>query len=366
MVEFWSNHFNIAIPSGEGWDVKTTDDREVIRAHALGTFADLLQASAKSPAMLRYLDNDVSTAQSLNENYGRELLELHTVGVDAGYTQADVVDSARLMTGYTADIYGTFTYRSSSHYVGPVTVLGFSHANGSAAGGQQVAEQYLSYLAHHPATARHLATKLAIRFVSDTPPSALIDRLAQIYLDNDTAIVPVLQGAVRQRRVRRQHRAEDQAAHRGPDRRRPCRRCPAGARRPRQPEPGLLHAQRPGAGAVQLGTTQRFPGSGVGLALDLRARGPVECPPRDHRRLHHRRDVDARCCHPARRYDTGGQRGVGRRPCPATSRVRLADPQRSAIVAFLDSLSRNVADNIKWRLNETVALVLNSPSGIQR
>ncbi len=192
MVEFWSNHFNIATPSGDVWDLKTVDDREVIRKNALGSFSDMLIASAKSPAMLRYLDNADSSVDTLNENYGRELLELHTVGIEAGYTHDDVIDSARILTGYTVGRHGEFAYYNDWRYIGPVQVLGFSSANSDGFDGLHVAEQYLRYLATHPSTARHLATKLAIRFVSDSPPASLITNLASVYLANNTAIVPVL------------------------------------------------------------------------------------------------------------------------------------------------------------------------------
>ncbi len=192
MVDFWSNHFNVTTPSGSVWDLKTTEDREVIRPNALGNFSDLLMASAKSPAMLRYLNNDRSRGDKTNENYGRELLELHTVGVDGGYTEADVLNSAYIMTGFSIADDGSFLYRPNYHYTGPVTVLGFSSANGSQDGGLAVGEEYLRYLATHPSTANYLATKLAIRFVADEPPATLVATLAQTYLDNGTAIAPVL------------------------------------------------------------------------------------------------------------------------------------------------------------------------------
>ena len=192
MVEFWSNHFNIATPDGDVWDLKTVDDREVIRKHALGTFSAMLLASAQSPAMLIYLNNNDSSVDTLNENYGRELLELHTVGISAGYTHAEVIDSARIMTGYRVGVHGEFAYYNDRHYVGPVKVLGFSSPNADEFAGLTLVPQYLSYLANHPSTARHLATKLATRFVSDTPSDALITALANVYLANKTAIVPVL------------------------------------------------------------------------------------------------------------------------------------------------------------------------------
>jgi uncharacterized protein (DUF1800 family) len=191
MVDFWANHFNITNPFDGGWDTRSVFDRDVVRAHALGTFRDLLSASARSPAMLRYLNNDLSDKKAVNENYGRELLELHTVAIDSGYTESDVRNSAYLMTGRTVQD-GLYQYNAKKHWTGPIRILDFSHANASAAGGEQAGEEYLTYLANHPATANHLARKLAVRFVCDSPPQALMDRLAKSYLDNGTAIVPVL------------------------------------------------------------------------------------------------------------------------------------------------------------------------------
>src|SRR4029450_13954529 len=101
MVDFWSNHLNVTNPFDGGWDTRTAYDRDVIRTHALGRFADMLRASARSPAMLRYLDNAESHRRAVNENYGRELLELHTVGIEGGYTEKDVRHSAYIMTGRT-------------------------------------------------------------------------------------------------------------------------------------------------------------------------------------------------------------------------------------------------------------------------
>lgn len=193
MVDFWSNHLNVTCPSSEVWDNRHLYDRDVIRKHALGNFADMLVASAEHPAMLRYLDQTSSTAAAPNENYGRELLELHTVGIEAGYTETEVRHSAYIMTGYR--ISGTtyrFEYSSSRHWVGKVSVLGFTDPNTTRTGGYDVAKRYLNYLARHPRTATRLATKLAQRFVADAPPAALVERLAAVYLANDTAIVPVL------------------------------------------------------------------------------------------------------------------------------------------------------------------------------
>lgn len=196
MVEFWANHFSIHTPSGDQWGRRTVADREVYRPNALGRFADLLVASAKDPAMLSYLNNEDSCYEgdeaTVQENYGRELLELHTVSVDGGYTEEDVKNSAFILTGWTVDGDKVFRYDAGCHFVGAVQVLDFSHPNDSADGGLAVGEAYLDHLAHHPATATYLATKLARRFVADEPPASLVDTLAAIYLDNDTAIVPVL------------------------------------------------------------------------------------------------------------------------------------------------------------------------------
>lgn len=152
----------------------------------------MLLASARHPAMLRYLDNARSHKRSVNENYGRELLELHTVGLEAGYTEKDVRHSAYIMTGRTVDSEGRFVYEPNRHWTGKVKVLGFSHPNDKAKDGLAVGDAYLRYLAMHPATARRIALKLARRLVCDEPPNSLVDRLAQSYLDNGSAIVPVL------------------------------------------------------------------------------------------------------------------------------------------------------------------------------
>jgi uncharacterized protein (DUF1800 family) len=169
----------------------------VIRAHALGKFSDMLRASAKHPAMLTYLNNAESTKDNPNENYGRELLELHTVGLDAGYTEDEMRTSALILTGLGVHWYdevddGTFHYDAENHYTGSVKVLGWSSKNASASNGLTVALDYVDYLAHHPSTARRISTKLCQRFVSDTPPAALVDEMAATYRHNDTAIAPVL------------------------------------------------------------------------------------------------------------------------------------------------------------------------------
>jgi hypothetical protein len=191
MVDFWSNHLNVTNPVGDVWDSRPDYDRTVIRKHALGRFADLLKASARHPAMLAYLDNRSSTRTAPNENYGRELLELHTVGL--GYTESDVRNAARLCTGLTVSWEtGRYRYAAAAHATGAVAVLGFRHANRTATGGEAAALALLDYLALHPSTAKRIATKLCVRFVSDTPPASLVTRLTKVYLDHRTAIAPVL------------------------------------------------------------------------------------------------------------------------------------------------------------------------------
>lgn len=198
VVELWADHLHVPTPGGVSWDTAPDYQATVIRAHALGRFADMLVASARHPAMLRWLNAAESRKEAVNENYGRELLELHTVGVASGYTEEDVRDSARILTGRTVagedgpGEPGSFRYDPAMHWVGPVQVLGFRHDNATAEGGLEVGDAYLRYLAGHEATARTIARKLAVRFVSDDPPASLVDRLAAAYLDNDTAIVPVL------------------------------------------------------------------------------------------------------------------------------------------------------------------------------
>ena len=195
MTEFWENHFHVPTNSDNAF-VWRASYGEMLRANALGRFEDLLGNAVLHPSMLLYLGAATSTKLHPNENLGRELLELHTVGI-GNYTEADVQSSARILTGYQLDYYKSWRpfYRPSDHWTGPVKVMGFSHANG-AADGQDVARSYLSYLARHPATARRIATKLVQVFVADTVPSALVDRLADVYLAEDTAIVPVLRALV--------------------------------------------------------------------------------------------------------------------------------------------------------------------------
>jgi uncharacterized protein (DUF1800 family) len=205
MVDFWSNHLNVSIGKQPIHWLKTSDDREVIRPHALGKFRDLLIASAKSPAMLVYLDNAANVAptasgaargRGLNENYAREVMELHTVGSDGGYTQADITTVARILTGWTVTGRqdanpGTFVFRARWHDSGAkrIDFLDLSLPEG---GGIEEGEALLAALAAHPRTAERIAGKLCAAFVADEPPPDLVARAAQAYQDHDTDISAVL------------------------------------------------------------------------------------------------------------------------------------------------------------------------------
>lgn len=189
MVEFWSDHFHIYLHKSMFMPaLKALDDRTVIRPHALGKFRDLLFASAYSPAMLHYLDNARNTAAAPNENYARELLELHTLGVHAGYTQQDVMAAARVLTGLgltrregegsTQDT----RFMPARHDDGPKEVFGEQFPAGQ---GEQDVVQLLNFLASHPTTADFIATKLVRRFVADEPPPALVAQVAHTFLQTD-------------------------------------------------------------------------------------------------------------------------------------------------------------------------------------
>jgi hypothetical protein len=192
MVDFWSNHLNVTNPSDSGWNCRHHYDRTVIRPHALGRFADMLKASAKHPAMLQYLNNAESNKWAPNENYGRELLELHTVGIDGGYNEKDMRNSALIMTGFTIDWNtSTFRYESDWHYTGHVKVMRWSSAN-TKENGYALGMKYLDWLAHHPSTAKRIASQLCQRFVSDDPPKTFVNHLANVYLKSGTNITPVL------------------------------------------------------------------------------------------------------------------------------------------------------------------------------
>ncbi|MBA2694336.1 MAG: DUF1800 domain-containing protein [Actinobacteria bacterium] len=196
MAAFWSDFLHIPINDAGSWPHRIRYD-SMIRAHALGRFDQLLTASVLHPAMGGYLDNARSTRLKLNENLGREVLELYTVGLDSGYTEAMVVDSARLLTGYRVDLFNTWRarYVPTDHATGAVRVLGFSSAN-SAADGRSETVRYLRYLAHHPATADRLARRLCVRFVSDDPPQAIVRAVARAYTNSATSIPAALRAMV--------------------------------------------------------------------------------------------------------------------------------------------------------------------------
>nr|WP_232523056.1 DUF1800 domain-containing protein [Nocardioides sp. MAH-18] len=196
MTEFWENHFHVPT-TFDNIHVSRIGYGETIRQRALGRFEDLLQATVVHPAMLTYLGAATSTKAHPNENLGRELLELHTLGIGS-FGEDDVKSSARILTGHRVDLYNTWAayYAPQDHWTGPVSVAGFSDPNADA-DGRDLVRRYLTYLAHHPATARRIATKLARAFVSDSVPASLVDQLAAVYLQNDTAIAPVLRTLVR-------------------------------------------------------------------------------------------------------------------------------------------------------------------------
>jgi uncharacterized protein (DUF1800 family) len=230
MDDFWFNHFNVFAAKGADRWFLTSYERDVIQPHAMGKFKDLLTATAKSPAMLFYLDNFLSAdpraperlaaeraarqrrrggfgrqwpprapqqqqakknVRGLNENYGRELMELHTLGVDGGYTQKDVTEVARCFTGWTIEKpreYADFKFDERLHDPDPKIVLGKKiHA-----GGMKDGEQVIELLARHRSTAKFISTKLARRFVSDTPPQSLVMRMAKTFESSDGDIRAVL------------------------------------------------------------------------------------------------------------------------------------------------------------------------------
>jgi uncharacterized protein (DUF1800 family) len=209
MVDFWSNHFNVFAAKGADRWLMTSYDRDTIRPHAFGKFRDLLLATAQSPAMLFYLDNWLSVSpnapaarapanvrrRGINENYAREVMELHTLGVDGGYSQQDVREVARCFTGWTlrrprgdAEFY----FDSRLHDPGVKTVLGTR----ITAGGVEDGIKVVDLLARHPATAKFIATKLVRRFVADDPPAFLVNRAAEAFRRSDGDIRAVIQSII--------------------------------------------------------------------------------------------------------------------------------------------------------------------------
>lgn len=207
LTQFWTNHFAVSVDKLAVLGVAGAFEREAIRPRVLGRFADLLLAVERHPAMLLYLDNATSVglgsalaqrlarrrgtaSAGINENLGREILELHTLGVDGGYSQADVTAFARVLTGWSigggqgrlaSGEPGQFLFRPAMHEPGPQRVLGQSYAQPGVEQGEAV----LQALARHPATARHLATKLARHFIADDPPPAAVERISRAFLATD-------------------------------------------------------------------------------------------------------------------------------------------------------------------------------------
>ncbi|HEY7566445.1 MAG TPA: DUF1800 domain-containing protein [Gemmatimonadaceae bacterium] len=182
MVEFWSDHFNI------NWDkvqyLQTIDQREVIRKHALGKFPDMLRASAHSVAMLAYLDNTLSRVGRVNQNYAREICELHTLGVDGGYTQQDVEEATRILTGWTLRNRGEFYFDANGHDFNAKTFMGRSFpAQDRSVGVAAIAEgeQLLTFLVTHPSTAKFIATKMTRWMLQYDPPAAVVNAVAAEY-----------------------------------------------------------------------------------------------------------------------------------------------------------------------------------------
>jgi uncharacterized protein (DUF1800 family) len=203
--DFWFNHFNVYYDKGSDRFLIPAYERDAIRPNVLGKFRDMLEATAKSPAMLFYLDNFQSVRpdidaknknrkvkRGLNENYGRELMELHTLGVNGGYTQKDVTEVARCFTGWTLlepRRGGGFFYNDNFHDKGEKVVLGHVIPAG---GGQDDAEKVLDILATHPSTAHFISKKLAHRFVADNPPDSLVDKMAKTFLSSNGDIREVM------------------------------------------------------------------------------------------------------------------------------------------------------------------------------
>ena len=194
LVDFWFNHLNVFVNDGFDRYSISSYERDAIRPHVLGRFRDLVQAASLHPAMLFYLDNYLNTVPrrvgnrvtgGINENQGRELLELHTVGVDAGYSQADVYEASRCLTGHGIDnltTSGAYQYRAANHDNEAKQVFGLSVP---AAGGESDVQRLFDHLASHPATARFISKRLCQRFVADDPAAGLVERLADVFLRTD-------------------------------------------------------------------------------------------------------------------------------------------------------------------------------------
>lgn len=198
MVEFWTDHLNINLEKGDCIYLKASDDKEVVRAHALGNFKAMIKASCLSPAMLVYLDGkENKRAQKTdvpNENYARELLELHTLGVDGGYTQKDVFEAARCLTGWRLKEKGEFSkgsvyFDAAFHDDGEKVVLGKVI---TAGGGEKDVDRLIDIVTIHPSTAKFVCTKLVRHFVSDEPQPALVEKAAKVFASRNGEIKPVV------------------------------------------------------------------------------------------------------------------------------------------------------------------------------
>jgi len=207
LVWFWGNHFTVSGRKAVAIGMAGAHEREAVRPHVTGRFADMLHAAVSHPGMLFYLDNYSSvgsksrrgtySARGLNENLAREILELHTIGVDGGYTQQDVREFAKMLTGWTFarayyDNAGEFAFRKDFHEPGPKTLLGVTYEEA----GEDEARAALDRLARAPATARHVATKLARHFLADTPRDDAIARLEKVFLDTDGDLAAVSQALI--------------------------------------------------------------------------------------------------------------------------------------------------------------------------
>jgi uncharacterized protein (DUF1800 family) len=194
LTDFWFNHFNVFIGDDLVRYGIARYEMDVIRPHVLGRFRDLLGAVAGSWAMMTYLDNYLSTARNINENYGRELMELHTLGVDGGYTQQDVTEVSRAFTGWGIDRpAGVFLYRNNQHDQAAKTILG---TRLPANQGRKDGDDVLDLLAKHPSTARFISKKLCRRFVTDDPPDSVVDRGAEAFTSSDGNIAEVLRAII--------------------------------------------------------------------------------------------------------------------------------------------------------------------------
>jgi len=195
MTDFWSNLLYIPMGEDRSFPHRRSYDRAV-RAHALGSYRSLLRATVTHPAMSGYANNAENTKAGINENLGRELLELFTVG-RGQYSEDDVKNSARILTGYSVALFKDFKagYQPERHWVGTVRVLKFRHANRSA-DGRDAVDAYLDYLARHPATARRIARRLCVKFVDDDPSKRIVKAVARAYTKNDTSIPATLTALV--------------------------------------------------------------------------------------------------------------------------------------------------------------------------